>query len=111
MKYNIGDKVVIKGTTHMGYNDVKERKPYETPCEPMEVFVIGVVKRQLGKYQKGYNGGYDEDAEPPSLKVTGTIELIQCRKTIRSKIIEVQYSQIQDELARQIRNEELLKGF
>jgi hypothetical protein len=56
--------------------------------------VVGIVRRQLGKYQKGYAGGFDEDYEPPTLKITGTIEVIQVRKTIRTKILEVQQSQI-----------------
>ncbi len=91
LEYSIGDKVVINKVTHMAYDDLKQRKPFETPCEPVEVYVVGIVRRQLGKYIPGSRvASWESDYDPPSFRVTGTIQLLQCRKSIRSKIIEVQ---------------------
>lgn len=89
--YEIGDIVIVKTKTVMGYDDDNNRVPFDEQIEAQKMYIIGAVSRRLGKYLKGgtiYSlDGLDYD--PPEFKATGSVLLYQCRKSLKSKIIEV----------------------
>lgn len=97
-EYTIGDRVVIKAVTTMGYDEDNNRKPYKDEfTKPQRSIIVGAVRRRLGKYKKNsgrpsytfsYFGEYEEYT-PPELKVTGTILLYQCRCSMTSGIVDV----------------------
>ncbi len=87
-KYSIGDKVLASAYTQMMY-DKGHRIAYTKKMKPLELIVVGVVYRPTGIYHSA-SGSY-EDFEPAYLSNQKKIGLVQCRKTVNSKIIEVPF--------------------
>lgn len=92
-KYQIGERVLVTHRTTMNYID-NERVAITEPLHPwLRGFIIGGVRRQLGKYERGscHGGGYEPvDYDPPCLIVTGTIFVYQVRRWFQGRIIDVQ---------------------
>lgn len=92
-KYSIGDKVVATATTQMMY-DNGHRIAYTKKIKPIELIVVGVVYRPTGIYHRATGSSY-EDFEPAYLSNQKKIGLVQCRKTVSSKIIEVPFENVE----------------
>ena len=93
--YQIGDRVLVTHSTMLVYDAQNQRVADATVLrEPTVMRVVGAVRRRLGRYNKGHSGdGYfysEYDPDPPSLKVSGTVLLIQCRTRLFARPIEVQ---------------------
>lgn len=89
---SIGDKVLVKCTTSMGYDEDRQRRAYrDESTKPFEAFIVGQVCSPLGEYSPGTQGSaFGDDYDPPYLAVSGTVKLWKVRKKLRSREVLVQ---------------------
>ncbi len=98
----IGSKVLVKASTIMTYVKLdgdkgKSRRIALSSPIYEEMYLVGKVQRPRGIYHpsKIYHSCLNEsDYEPAKLQITSTVLLYQCRKSMFSKIIEVQSQHI-----------------
>lgn len=80
---SIGECVTIRAITTVGYVDHKKimmRCPRRQTC-----YIVGVVKRALGKYVPAGRGVEAENDCPAYLSVSKYVRLYECKKGIEEK--------------------------
>lgn len=85
----LGEGVIVKRRAYIDYDEDKNRCLFRGEDNEELAYVIGSVRRAVGKYVGGreWGGSYggDSDYEPPRLDVSGYVRLYECRTTFAGK--------------------------
>jgi len=87
LSLKLGQLVTIKSYSKVDYDKSGNKILHKIPSKPKLVVITGVVKKALGKYNKGYTtyfNGDAEDYEQASLSVSKYIWLYETREQINS---------------------------
>lgn len=88
LSLNLGQLVTIKQYSKVEYDESGNKIVQKIASKPKLVIITGVVKRALGKYNKGYSSSsslYESgDYEQASLSVSKYVWLYETREQINS---------------------------
>lgn len=80
---HVGERVIAEQVCTVAYDGFDRRLFFDGAAQTC--FVVGAIKKALGKYVADFQGCSIEDYDPPYLKVSEYIWLYECRTSITSK--------------------------
>ena len=76
----IGDPIIVRATTSVGYDADGNRDAVRDECVPFKAVIIGHRTKMLGKIGSPLRGGeFGEYYEPACLRVSGSVGLWEIR--------------------------------
>lgn len=85
---HMGEGVIVKRRSYIDYDEDKNKRLFKCADKDEMAYVIGSVKRAVGKYIDGkqWGGVFGEpDYEPARLEVSGYVRLYECRASFAGK--------------------------